>query len=173
MKSFAARILRQCSTWLLCNMRRNWLRRLWWGRDRNLLPLSSCIITAFFQENGSGVRKACFVEWVYFQNGSPDGLERCNKELLKYKKIILIKKQNKQTNKRPKDHVMYNLIADVLKHVANRGKFGRLLNLKTSELPSNYIKSPFPINIRRLKMVYIMLYFFHILFIRMVSVSTK
>ena len=86
---------------------------------------------------------------------------------------MIIEKQNKQTDKRPKDHVMYNLIADLLKHVANRGIFGRLLNLKTSELPSNYIKSPFPINIRRLKMVYIILYFFHILFIRMVSVSTK
>jgi len=94
------------------------------------------------------------------QNRSADGLERCNKELLKSRTNVL-----KITR--------CNLSADVLKHIANWGQFGRLLNLKTSERQSNYIKSPFPINIRRLKVVCIILYFFHILFIRMVSVNTK
>ena len=133
-KSFAARILRQCLTWLLCNIKRNWLRRLWWGRERNLVPLSLCIIS-FSQEKGSRVRKAC--SWMSLrlwgrrrmkdslpprtpllrgvQNGSPDGLERCNKELLNYKDRRKVLKLT-----------WCNLIADVLKRVADWGKFGRL-----------------------------------------------
>ena len=96
------------------------------------------------------------------QNRTPDGLdhERRNKELLKDRTNV------------PKI-TWCNLTADDLKYVANWGKFGLLKIWKTSERQNNYIKSPFPINIRHLKVVCIILYFFHILFIRMVSVSTK
>ena len=127
----------------------------------------------FSKRTGAESGTHAFLNEFTFKTGVQMALKDATRNCLSIKKIMIIEKQNKQTDKRPKDHVMYNLIADLLKHVANRGIFGRLLNLKTSELPSNYIKSPFPINIRRLKMVYIMLYFFHILFIRMVSVSTK
>ena len=136
MKSFAARILRQCLTWLLCNMRRNWLRRLWWGRERNLLPLSLCIITSFFPRERERSQEG-MLSWMSLrlwgrrrmkdslpprtpllrgvQNRSPDGLERCNKELLNYKDRTKVLKLT-----------WCNLIADVLKHVANWGKFGLL-----------------------------------------------
>ena len=45
--------------------------------------------------------------------------------------------------------------------------------MKTFERQGNYIKSPFPINFRRAKVVCIIQYFFHILLSRMVFVSTK
>ena len=46
-------------------------------------------------------------------------------------------------------------------------------NIKTFEPQGNYIKSSFPINFRRAKVVCIIQYFFHILLSRMVFVSTK
>ena len=150
MKSFAARILRQCLTWLLCNMRRNWLRRLWWGRERNLLPLSLCIITSFFPRERERSQEG-MLSWMSLrlwgrrrmkdslpprtpllrgvQNRSPDGLERCNKELLNYKDRAKVLKLT-----------WYNLIADVLKRVVNWVKFGLLIIWKPLNVKAVILK---------------------------------
>ena len=64
-----------------------------------------------------------------------------------------------RSNECPRDGHVMKPFADVLKRVGKWDKFGRK-NMRTIERQGNYIKSLFPINFRRVKVVCITRCFF-------------